>query len=79
MSVMLTAHWTVDDLLTGDSMEHIEEVDLPGEPVSCCRKLLDLFHLPSRSQLALSAVGDKPLIQTISNQAVVLPPCFITT
>lgn len=25
---MLTAHWTEDDLLIGDSMEHIEEEDL---------------------------------------------------
>ena len=25
---MLTAHWTANDLLTGDSMELIEEVDL---------------------------------------------------
>ena len=61
------AQWTEDDLLIGDSMEHIEEETCSaGLSLSLLQKVLDLFHLPSRPQLALCAVGGKPHTHTAS-------------
>lgn len=39
-------HWTVDDLLTGDGMECMEEVDLLGELFFFLQKALGSLPLP---------------------------------
>lgn len=74
------AHWTEDDLLIGDSMEHIEEEDQLGGPFSVFAA--EASWIPSTSPHALSwcsAVGGKPHKHTVSNQAVALPHFLITT
>ena len=64
---MLTARWTEDDLLILWQYGAYRG----GRPARraflslCCRKLLDLFHLPSCPQLVLSAVGGKPHIHSV--------------
>lgn len=51
-----------------------EEGPAQWAPLSvCCRKLLDIFHLPSSPQLVHAAVGGKPCTDTLSKKAAMLP------
>lgn len=65
---MLAAHWAEDDLLTGDSMEHIEE----GRPARRASSFFSLGCFPSSPMSSNLQFGGCPS-HTESKQAAELP------